>query len=231
MWSSSPGRVGFRAVTGGGRVPENRRQDRDVCLARERADAACELVENDAQREQIRPLVHVQAFGLLRRHVVGGPEQHTVLGRRHGVVRGPAEELRQPEVDHLHVAVGPHHHVFRLDVAMHDAARVCDRQRRGHLNRDADRLAHRNGAAVQPLPERVALDQFADDERPTVDVAEVVNHQDVRMVERRGGTRLGAEPSQAVSVAGDSPGSSLSATGRSSACRRPGRPRPCRPRR
>ena len=54
---------------------------------------------------------------------------------------------RQAEVEQLHVAVGPHHDVVGLDVAMDDPGDVRDRQRLGDLARDVDR-------AVDPDPLR-----------------------------------------------------------------------------
>ena len=95
----------------------------------------------------------------------------------------PVEELREAEVEHLDVAVWPQHHVLRLDVTVRDPARVCCCQRARDLNHDPDAFAGRHGAALEALPQRLAIDQLADDERPRVEVAEVMNHEDIRMIQ------------------------------------------------
>ena len=66
-----------------------------------------------------------------------------------------------------------------------------------------DGLAYRQGAAIEPSPQRLALDELAHDEGARVEVAEVVDDEDVRMIERRGGSRLGVEPAQTIGVGGD----------------------------
>ena len=67
---------------------------------------------------------------------------------------------------------------------MDEPARVRGRQRRAHLQRDVDRVGARQHSAIQPLPERLALDVLRHHERPAVEIAEVMDHQDVRVVQR-----------------------------------------------
>ena len=130
---------------------------------------------------------------------------------------GGVEKLGQAEVKDFHVAVRPQHDVFRLDVAVHDPTRVRSRQCARDLTRDHEGFIDRQRAALEPLPQRLAIDELADDEGSAVHIAEIVDDEDVRMVERRRGDAL-----RHGTGAGDrrrwrpSSGSSFSATGRSS---------------
>ena len=47
--------------------------------------------------------------------------------------------VREAEVEHLHVPVGAHHHVLRLDVAVHDARPMRRAEGAGQLPRDVER--------------------------------------------------------------------------------------------
>ena len=116
------------------------------------------------------------------------------------LVRLAIDQFGQTEVEHLHVAVGAHHDVLRFDVAVGDAALVGGGQCARDLHRDAHGLAHRDGAAVEPMPQRISLDELAHDEGPRVEGAEIMDDQDVRMIERRGGPCLGVEPAQPIGV-------------------------------
>ena len=67
-------------------------------------------------------------------------------------------ELGQAEVQHLHDAVRPEHHVLRLDVAMDDPGGVRGAQRGRDLNGDVERLTQREAGRGEPLPEGLPLD-------------------------------------------------------------------------
>ena len=54
------------------------------------------------------------------------------------------ERLREPEVQHLDRAVGPHLDVRRLQIAMDDAVLVRRLERIGDLPRDRQRFVERN---------------------------------------------------------------------------------------
>ena len=47
--------------------------------------------------------------------------------------RAALAEFRQPEIQNLHVTIGPQHDVFRFDVAMNDALAVSVGERRRNL--------------------------------------------------------------------------------------------------
>ena len=66
---------------------------------------------------------------------------------------------------------------------MHDAARVRRRERARDLCGEVDRLPHLQRSLLEPLPQRLALDELAHHERPAVDLAEIVDDENVRMIE------------------------------------------------
>ena len=98
--------------------------------------------------------------------------------------------LADAEVHDLRAAVLGQHDVARLQIAVDDARIVRDRQTVGDLAGDLD---HARG--LQPLPldravERLPGDELHDDERPAVQVADVVDGDDVRVVEQGRQPRL-----------------------------------------
>ncbi len=100
---------------------------------------------------------------------------------------------RQTEIEQLGVAVRTHHDVVRLDVAMDDLRRVRDRQRFGHLPRDADDAGERQPLRRQ-LPQRRSLDQLHRDVAIGADHARFVDGDDVGVVEGRGERRFAQQP-------------------------------------
>ena len=105
-----------------------------------------------------------------------GPER---VGRR---------ELGQPEIEHLHQAVGPDHHVLGLQIAVDDAEGVRGADAGGDLNAEVEHLAQRRRRVLrrEPLPERRALDVLHRDEAAAViGGAQRVDDADVGMAERQ----------------------------------------------
>ena len=93
--------------------------------------------------------------------------------------------------------------VGRLDVAVHDAARVRVVERVGDVATDAGRLRDREQvAAVEHRPQAPALEQLDDHERLLV-LAPVVHRHDVRVVQRRRDLGLGAEAAEEPDVLGE----------------------------
>ena len=96
----------------------------------------------------------------------------------------------QSEVEHLHVAVIAQHDVIGLDVAVDDAGRLGRGQRACHLREDVDDLADVESALRHPLAKRDAFHELGGDERMIVDLSDLVDGENVRMVERRRGLRF-----------------------------------------
>ena len=158
-------------------------------VAGERVLSGGHLVEQHAEREEIRCRVGWLAAELLRRHVRHRPRHH--LGERVLLRDGHGAPVpRQTEVEDLEHAVRAHHHVLGLEIAVHDAGVVRAHQRGGELlaqSRDGER---RQTLALHHRAQGLALDPLHDDERRVGVLAEVVDGDDRRVVQRRGGARL-----------------------------------------
>ncbi len=76
---------------------------------------------------------------------------------------------------------------------MDDALLVRRRQPARDLRRDADRRFHRQGAAGQPIAQRLAVQQFRDREQLIVVNAGVEDRQDVGVAQRGHRLRLALE--------------------------------------
>jgi hypothetical protein len=122
-----------------------------------------------------------------------------------------------PEVEHLHLALGGQEDVARLDVAVDDPRAVGRLERVGDRRHDPGRLARRHRAgAVDPSGQALALQQLHDQVRPPVVLAKVKHPGDVGVVEPGRRPRLPAQPLGGPAVAGQRPPRTLTATGRSS---------------
>ena len=147
-----------------------------------------ELVEDDAERVEIRARIDLAAARLLGREVLRRPHDRARLGH---LARPGA---RDPEVRHLHAALAVDEDVVRLDVAVDDAMPVREAERGEDLARVLDRDVDRSGAAADDqLLEGAAVEELHRDVVRVLRVAAVVDRDDVRVVERRGVLRLAAE--------------------------------------
>ena len=79
--------------------------------------------------------------------------------------------------------------VLRLQIAMHDLLVVRGGQADGDLDADLDRLARRGRSSLEPLPQRLPLEQLRHGIGRSLVHADVMNGEDVRVRERR--DRLG----------------------------------------
>jgi hypothetical protein len=139
----------------------------------ERALARHGLVEDAAEREDVRAVVDGLPLHLLRRHVADGshhdPGARVLAGARRRdarflVRRSPLGQLREPEVEHLREAVPRDHDVARLEVAVDDPrpVRLGDAVRRlGQITEEAPQvlLVH-----VDQLGQRMPVDPLHGDE-------------------------------------------------------------------
>ena len=138
-------------------------------------------------------LSSVSTERLFGRHVARRP--HHGAGTREVVragdqlVRG---RTRQTEVEQLH-AVWRQKHVRRFEIAMNHAAGMQRRQRVEDPQPGRDRLGDAQWRGLEPLGQRRALEQFHGDEQHTAVLADLVDLTDVRMIDRRGRTRLAPE--------------------------------------
>ena len=113
------------------------------------------------------------------------------------------EQLCEPEVHDLRVAVGRDEDVRGLDVAMDDARwwAACRPSAtsiaRSTAARDVERLP------VNHRPQVVPLQQLHHDERPPGVLADLVDGADARIVQRRGDARLAPHPIDGVGMIGE----------------------------
>jgi hypothetical protein len=198
-------------------------------LAAEERAARQHLVEHAPERPDVGALVHGAAARLFGRHVRGGAEDHPVRRHRRGARDGgrvgerrralPAgcprggggiERLRQPEIQHLHGAVGPHLDVRGLEVAVDDAGVVGGFERFGDLPRDRQRLVGRHRTARDALSEILAVDELHDDRAgrrlgrtSLARLFDAVHLRDVGVIEGGERLRLSVEARQPLGVARD----------------------------
>ncbi len=142
-------------------VVQHRRHDREGGVPLEGAMARKHFVEDRAERKHVRARVHVPAFGLLRRHVGRRPHDDADRSGRRGGLRwherlgvgGRVQQLREAEVEHLHLAAAVHQDVRGLHVAMDDAGGVRGGERAAGLDGVVEHLRDRD-LALRRSPRR-----------------------------------------------------------------------------
>jgi hypothetical protein len=100
------------------------------------------LVQDDAQRPDVSPVIHVLATCLLRRHVGHSAHRRVAPGQVRATL-----QLGQPEVHDLSLRVWSHHDFAALDIAVDGSLRVRLAQAGGDLDRDVQNLCGRGKAA------------------------------------------------------------------------------------
>src|SRR5262249_45980126 len=107
------------------------------------------FIQYGPQAEDVASAIRLPPLRLFRRHIRKRPHYHAGGGewRRGGgesvfpQLPPSLNQLRQPEIEHLHVAVSPNHDVFRLDVAVNNSLTMRGGERGGGLRHDVQRLA------------------------------------------------------------------------------------------
>ena len=155
-----------------------------------------QLVEHDAQREDVGARVQLAAERLLGRHVGDGADEGAVAvgSSRPRALALPHRRRVLREAEHLHAAAVRHHHVRGLDVAVDDPPVVGLGQRLRDLPHEGNDLVGGERAPARELGQRPARHVLHGDEaRPalgTVDVVDLVDDGDVGMGQRRGDAGL-----------------------------------------
>jgi hypothetical protein len=151
--------------------------------------AAQHLVKQHAEREDIRTRIHFSTFRLLGRHVRRAAHYHALF--RHGgasvVSLGHFRfigELRNSEIEDLHQSALRYHHVGRLEIAVYYAGCMRGRQRGGDLDSVPKRLRDLRATRGQQVLKRPARHQLHGDVIQAVRLADVVDGDNVRMVQR-----------------------------------------------
>ena len=92
---------------------------------------------------------------------------------------------------------------------MDDPPLVRSIERVGDLPRHGQRVFERNGAARQPLGERLAVDELHHQRARAALLLDAIDLRDVRMVQRRQGPGLAFEPGSALGIRGKGVGQDL----------------------
>ena len=170
--------------------------------ARKGRAAGEQLVEEDAEGEEVRAGIHGIAAHLLGRHHPAGAEDGAVAGQLLVAALPPAiqDPAGDAEVGDLDPPVRRHQDVLRLQVPVHHPLPVGVHQ--GSGDGDGDPQAFRQGqrTLLEEVAQRRPRDVLHDDGvRIGVRVGQEVEHlDDGGMGERSGHPGLAAEPSPAV---------------------------------
>ena len=155
--------------------------------------AGQQVVGGRGQCVLVGPAVDLLTLELLRGGVADGADRHV----RTGEVADPADLTGDPEVDqHDPVVAGlgrTEQDVRRFDVTVQQPAAVRVVQRVGHRRDDANHLGGRDAPGVASQQPRGVdpVDELHRDPQPAVELAAVVDRDDVRMTQ--GGHHLGFE--------------------------------------
>ena len=107
-------------------------------------------------------------------------------------------QLGQAEVENLEPTVPGEKQVLRFEISMDDAARVRGGQSPADLHRQLDCLASGKCAALQPLPQRLSLEQFEDDVSCPILGSDVMDGEDMWMIQGGDSSGLLLETVEAV---------------------------------
>ena len=192
------GQAGAEGREGRGRVAQNRGGELGRGGSLERPPPARHLVEQDAEGEDVGPVVERLPRHLLGGHV-GHRSHHDALARvglgRQGGVGGLARGAHpgEAEVQDLHAPVLRHHHVGGLEVAVDDALVVSRGERLGERGGDLEDPVHREPALGDQPVERLTLDELHRQEVDAVRFLDRVHTDDAGMVESGERLRLAPE--------------------------------------
>jgi hypothetical protein len=179
--------------------------------------AAEHLVRDAAQRVDVGARIEGVGERLLRREVRGRAHHHAHLGEARALLGvGDARDAEVENLGHFAAVAAPaDHDVRRLQVAVHDAARVRFLEALGHLEDQVDR-AHRTqrSGAREHVVQRGALDELHRQKRLTVaGLSEVEDAHDVRALELADQLGLALEARPHVRIVGEHPAQELQRDG------------------
>ena len=191
-------------------------QGPDRGVGREGVLARGQLVEHDAQGEEVAGAAGGLGPRLLGGHVPDRAQHSARVGHRGGSGLGRMAEggdgSSQAEIDDLGIVVVPHHDVLGLDIPVHDPCGMGRGQRLGHLADEVHQLGQ-GGMPGGERPQRPALDQFHDEVRLALVLVDIVDRTDMGMVQGGGGAGLTPEPLQRLGILGKPPWQELKGDG------------------
>ena len=162
------------------------------------------VVASHAQAVDVAARIELPAFDLLRAHVQRRAHGDAHLRELQRLF--PAADAGQTEIGHFHFAGAGEHDIFRLDVAVDDAAVGGFAQGGGHLPDDGQAHLHIGRAlAGNVLRQVLPFDIFLGDVMEVVNQPDFVNLHDVGLHQRRGGLGFHVEPADVGIVGGQFP--------------------------
>jgi hypothetical protein len=152
-----------------------------------------DFIQHGTKRKYVGARIATFLFQLLGCKVrERSQHRHRTHGKRPGrrvghLWRGRRQLSCQAEVEQFDPGFREHH-VARLQVAMDDSLTMCALERLGDLNSAGECLIERNLLTREPGGERLALDEFHDEEVGVARFPDVIERADVRMVQLRNDT-------------------------------------------
>ena len=167
-------------------------------VPRERQLARQEVVQRDPQRVDVGASIDVlRVASLLGSHVVRCAEARAALRHRQVFVG----RFGETEVGHFDLALGRHHHVVGLDVAMNHALVVSDLQSLRTAQRDVQCIADVELAEfVHPTLHRLTIDEFHRHVMQAVVLIHVVHTHGVVVIHLRHRTGFAVEAFDKVAL-------------------------------
>ena len=151
----------------------------------ERLQAGQELVEDDAGRKNVGPVIDGLPLDLFRRHI-GRRTDHRAGLRGLALLRLRVDHARHAEIGELRMPLDVDHDVGRLDVAVDDPGFVGEIQRPKQFRHEPERSRDIESLArVKPVLEFLAVDVLHHDVGHVAFGTEVVDLHDIAMVEAR----------------------------------------------
>src|SRR5690606_9987667 len=145
------------------------------------------LVEDGAQAPNIGPLIDVKAAGLLGRHIPGTAHHRSrnrLVILTVGAVLEADHGLGEAEIQDLYDPVTPDHYILGLDIAMDDVFLMRGDQSIRSLLHDPQDAVQVQRFTLDDLAERSAFDKLGRQKVAEVVLADLVDRDHVRMVQR-----------------------------------------------
>src|ERR1700742_3223637 len=118
---------------------------------------------------------------MFRRHVSPGSGWDSRLRGMIAVGLEPGGGTRQSKIEHLSKAIGPHHDVFGLDVAVNNSSFMCGCKRGRNLTADRSHLRNRNSTATNSAKRNAFYELHYDGDR-RIGANHLMNDDDIRMI-------------------------------------------------
>ncbi len=165
--------------------------------------AGRQLVEHDAEREEIGAKIDRVPLELFGRHVRWRADDDAVRRQlRERFERGARIEVRETQIENLHPAIVTPHDIFRLQIAVQHARSMDGGKRVGDLRGDVKDVGCRYCSRGHDLTERPAANVLGNDKQLVSLFLEGEHGRDARVRQRRGCPRFAPQSFFAVSVAG-----------------------------